>query len=222
MTLQATHDEVRDPRALWWWMRAFVLLTIIGYLLTFVLSGATWGIYARVWIIPVPQAQLIDSVISVTNIVVLGTYVFSIIFTLRVTYRLMKNAHAFGSDEELTSPGMAVGWYFIPVASLFQPPRAVGQIWRAIFRRIGQAEKGSSVIGWWWMSWIVSGLVLTYTSFVFRSTGADPSRDVVENAVFLQTIGYGLRTVAAVLLLVTFGTIVRAQSNLDSIGDTFG
>lgn len=221
MTLHSTQDEVRDPRVLWWWMRAFVLLTIIGYIATFVLSGLTWGIYARLWLIPVPQAELIDSSINIANIAVLATYIFSIIFTLRVTYRLMKNAHTFGSGEELTSPGMAVGWYFVPFASLFQPPRAVGQIWRATFRRIGQPEKGSSVIGWWWMSWIVSGLLLTYTGFAFRAGAAEPSRDVLESALFIQTIGFALRTVAAVFLLMTFGTIVRAQSNLDSIGDTF-
>ncbi|MBI3437149.1 MAG: DUF4328 domain-containing protein [Proteobacteria bacterium] len=219
MTLHSPQNEVRDPRALWWWMRAFVFLTIVGYVITLALSGATWGLYARLWSIPGQAANFIDRGIALTNIFVLGTYIFSIIFTLRVTYRLMKNAHTFGGAEELTSPGMAVGWYFVPIASLLQPPRAVGQIWRATFRRIGQAERGSSVIGWWWMSWIVSGALLTYTGFAFRA--GEPSRDVVESALFIQTIGYALRTVAAVFLLVTFGAIVRAQSNLDKIGDTF-
>ena len=221
MTLHATQGEVRDPRALWWWMRAFVLLTLIGYIATFLLSAATWGIYARLLALPVPQAQLIDQTIALVNVGVLIAYVFSIFFTLRVTYRLMKNAHTFGGDEDLMSPGMAVGWYFVPVASLFQPPRAVGQIWRATFRRIGQIDKGSSIVGWWWMSWIVSGILLTYTSIAFREDLSNASRDAIEVGVFVQTLGFGLRAAAAALLLATFGMLVRAQGNLDSIGDTF-
>ena len=72
---------------------------------------------------------------------------------LRWIYRANKNLHVLSSEPLTFSPGWSVGWYFIPIASLFKPYQAMKEIWSAAHRG---AAGGGSLIGWWWGLWIVS------------------------------------------------------------------
>lgn len=53
-----------------------------------------------------------------------------IIISLFWYYRATKNIHSFGA-KEVTSPTMAVVWWFIPLFNLWEPYRFTQQIWKA-------------------------------------------------------------------------------------------
>jgi hypothetical protein len=54
----------------------------------------------------------------------------SIIVTLLWFYRATDNIHAFGA-KEVSSPRMAVLWFFIPIFNLWKPYLVAQQIWKA-------------------------------------------------------------------------------------------
>jgi hypothetical protein len=218
MTTSDTESRIRDPGGLWAWMRFFVALTNVFYFTAATSSALTWAVVAGILHVTTPQANVIDITFAITVFGCIGLYFISAFCTARVTFRLMKNAHALESDEQLISPGWAVGWYFIPFANLVMPARAVGQIWRTTFKHRGEPEKGSAIIGWWWASWLISGLVLSASDAIARANGTDmPGPELYLALVF----GYALRGICGWLLLAVFGQLVRAQKSMDAVADVF-
>lgn len=219
MAVEAAAGEtrLRDPGPLWAWMRFFVLLTILAYSVASVSGVLTWLVISGVLAVNMAQANVIDAAFSIGVFGTIGLYYLSAFCTARVTYRLMKNAHALGSDrEELTSPGWAVGWYFIPFANLVMPVRAVGQIWRTTFAHRGEPDKGAGVIGFWWGAFIISGIVLMFANFLARDAAEQG-----EGLYAALAAGYILRALAAILLLVVFGTLVKAQKTMSRVAEVF-
>jgi hypothetical protein len=70
-------------------------------------------------------------------------------------YRAMAIAHEIVPSLTI-SPGWAVGWYFVPIASLWKPYEAMSEISE------GSQSGGpnwdevvGSLIGWWWAMWLI-------------------------------------------------------------------
>jgi hypothetical protein len=219
--MDSSDETVRDPGPLWAWMRFFVVVSIIAYVAVCVTSIITLSLYNGLFVMAYEQAQIVDLVFAGAAFGAIGLYLLSAFFTARITYRMMKNAHTFDNNEELISPGWAVGWYFVPFANLVMPARAVGQIWRATFNRRGEPEKGSGVIGWWWAFWIISGIALTIMDGMARRLSDDPLQAEAHSLYTGLAVGYGLRAVTAILLLMVFGTLVKAQRNLGDVARVF-
>ena len=69
-------------------------------------------------------------------------------------HRASGNARALGIDNLPTSPGLAVGYWFIPLMNLIMPPKVVGDLWRASATEAEpetwqDAEVPSWIILWW-------------------------------------------------------------------------
>jgi hypothetical protein len=47
------------------------------------------------------------------------------------TYRASRNAHGFGRVPMNVTPGWAVGYYFVPILTLWKPYQALKEIWQA-------------------------------------------------------------------------------------------
>ena len=56
-------------------------------------------------------------------------------------YRANANVRALGADDMMGSPGLGVGWFFIPLANLFMPYMTVRDIWRASAQAEGLAGR---------------------------------------------------------------------------------
>lgn len=69
-------------------------------------------------------------------------------------YRAMQVAHSLQEDLTIT-PGWAVGWYFVPVASFWKPYQAMREIWDAsVVRPYAGDAGGATLLGWWWAAWL--------------------------------------------------------------------
>ncbi|HST36347.1 MAG TPA: DUF4328 domain-containing protein [Allosphingosinicella sp.] len=80
-------------------------------------------------------------------------------------YRANANVRALGAEDMMGSPGLGVGWFFIPLANLFMPYMTVRDVWRASGRpRDWQGESAPVTILLWWICW-VAGNVLATVSF---------------------------------------------------------
>ena len=97
--------------------------------------------------------------------VVLG--ILAPVFFLVWFHRAAKNVRAFGHDGLEYSPGWCVGWWFIPLAMLWKPYRAMKEVFRASDPEA--VREGSSsewllrpvpaMLGLWWGAWIVSKMI---------------------------------------------------------------
>lgn len=70
-------------------------------------------------------------------------------------HRANKNARALAGDSVALeyTPGWTVGWFFVPVLSLWKPYRAVQEMFRV------SHYDGNGLLGMWWASWILMNVV---------------------------------------------------------------
>jgi hypothetical protein len=91
--------------------------------------------------------------------------------------------HAYANLESLEvrylrfTPGWAVGWFFIPIMSLFRPYQVVAETWR-----MSTEQNSAALVGWWWflfllhnwagwLSYRVSNEAVTMTSYAVEVVG---------------------------------------------------
>jgi Domain of unknown function (DUF4328) len=71
------------------------------------------------------------AVIGLLGLVAMGVSLGTTIVFLLWTYQAAKNVRAFGQRGLEFTPGWAVGWWFVPIASFWLPYKALREIWRA-------------------------------------------------------------------------------------------
>lgn len=71
------------------------------------------------------------------------------------TWRVVGNARSFEPSMNAT-PGWAIGWYFVPVASLWKPYSYLEETWDASSPTM--RRHASTLLRWWWGLWLASGI----------------------------------------------------------------
>lgn len=74
-------------------------------------------------------------------------------------YRINKNTHALTPKAMEFSPGWAVGWWFIPFASLVQPLRVVAELYNANRNPENWRKNIPVLLGLWWTLTIAGTLL---------------------------------------------------------------
>lgn len=88
-----------------------------------------------------------------TGLVSIGSLILFLVWF----YRANANARALGADDLMGSPGLSVGWFFIPIAALFMPYVVMRDTWKASAApRDWQAQPTAPIIGFWWAAWLIS------------------------------------------------------------------
>jgi hypothetical protein len=116
-------------------------------------------------------------------------------------HRATENLWARGYGGLRIRPGLAVGWWFVPIASLFMPCIAMLELDRRSTPD-GLPRHASPVVGIWWAAWIAYSLLPTIGLFV---AALRPFTDLFEG-VDERTTSFDLSPVAhavAPWLLVT-------------------
>jgi hypothetical protein len=112
--------------------------------------------------IPAPTAEAGDARQHVVEIISIGPELLAAIIFLLWVYRASRNAHALCHEKLEFTPGWSLGWFFIPLANLFMPYRAMAEIWRASNRDVHSDYRKSWVsplLGVWWAAFILSGVI---------------------------------------------------------------
>jgi hypothetical protein len=94
---------------------------------------------AREW---VPGVERVA--IGVENVVRWAAIVLFLVWI----YRAARNVRALGREGMTITPGWCVGWFFVPVAMLFMPYRAMGEI-AATSDAQERGQVPTFVLGWW-------------------------------------------------------------------------
>jgi hypothetical protein len=89
-----------------------------------------------------------------------GLGVVTAITYLKWIYRAYKNVRGFGAEGLRFSPAWAVGYYFVPVLSLFRPAQVMSEIWRASYDPRNWARSPGTwlIAAWWTLFLLYSGV----------------------------------------------------------------
>lgn len=137
--------------------------------------------------------------VLLSSLAYLGSFVLAIVFFSIWIHRACANAWAFGQSPMSTTPGWAVGWFFVPFANLVKPFRAMKEIW------FGSDPSGSvaitpGLVGGWWGTWIVSGIVWRISSKIEGS--------------HLEVVAGLLTAISAVLAVLVMTRVAANQRRL--------
>ncbi len=121
-------------------------------------------------------------------------------------FRANRNARALSPRALENSAGWAVGWFFVPIASLWKPYEVMREIYKASRApHDWLTAKNTDIVGWWWGTYILGNAIgLAMKMFV-----------AVHDVLFLRGMGvaaYIAMIIHQTLLLVIVGRIVKWQA----------
>jgi hypothetical protein len=109
------------------------------------------------------EAEGFDGWYNALTLIGLAVLITTAVLFLVWTYRAYRNLLAFGASELTTSPGWAVGSWFVPILNLFRPYQVMKEIWRGSDPATGPTDRRARsdmpvhwALGWWWTFWIVA------------------------------------------------------------------
>ena len=109
------------------------------------------------------EAAAVDDHIAIASSLQFLAFIITAVFFCIWIYRAHKNLLSLNSHNLKYTPGWAVGWFFIPIFSLFRPYQVTREIWKASDPRTDitngttwRNAPGSPLLGWWWALWIIA------------------------------------------------------------------
>lgn len=141
---------------------------------------------------------LVVMLLAITLVVMIGRWI----------YRAGSNVRHLGAKRLTISPGMAVGWYFVPFANLVMPFRAMREIWLASHDPLGWRMGSVGVISGWWGFWLLAGLVHGIGQ---RAYMAVDTLQQLHTTEIISIAGYTLSICANLLFIRVVQGVQRAQ-----------
>ncbi len=117
------------------------------------------------------------------------------------------------------SPTFAVGYYLVPIANIFMPPRVTGLIARITFTAVEAPRNHNATIGWWWGTFLLAALLSNVATVIASSSGAYDHNASFDSAAYESSLSIGIAAwisnfVACYFMLRVFEPLVRAQAGL--------
>ncbi|HWW24317.1 MAG TPA: DUF4328 domain-containing protein [Caulobacter sp.] len=95
-----------------------------------------------------------------------------LVLFLMWVHRTNRNAQTLSTGIEVR-PGWAVGWFFIPFASLYKPFQGLDQTWRvSIDPSRWRVLDTPSLLRWWWGFHLTSNITGSLSNMVGKSEGS--------------------------------------------------
>ena len=135
-------------------------------------------------------------------------YVSTAIVFLTWTYRANRNARALGATEMKFTPGWSVGWFFVPIASLWKPFQVMREIWQTSAEPGNwQGVKTPPLLGWWWALYLVTQ-ILIQVSYRTANTVND-----LGSALFASSVDMVSNMSSMALDVLAFFLITKIATN---------
>lgn len=148
---------------------ALIAISAVGIISTFIevvfLRNIADGAYANVSDAEFyALADANDSRQAIVWLLYFAIFLVAVFTFLMWQYRVRKNADYIGTTDLRFSPGWVVGWWFIPIMSLFRPYQVMKELWQSNYHN--GYEQGESqnlevswLIGWWWGLFLLGGFI---------------------------------------------------------------
>lgn len=160
------------------------------------------------------QAQALDERASYALWTWVGTIVLAAVAFSMWTYRAARNAKFLGAENYTVSPGWAVGYYYVPIVSLWRPYQLITETWKASDPD-GSNDYGvwssTRVPGWilaWWLTWIASGVLDRLAAKQLRQVN---SVDSFVGAHQFNMVSLGVEAISLALCICFVWSLTRRQ-----------
>lgn len=206
----------RETASLWNWLRVLLWAAIVAQLCGAALEGYELSLATPIEQQPDLTLILYGLLALLLGIVGFIVFLLCVVFTLRLTYRLMKNLHAIDTPGMKMSPVWAAAWYFVPFANLYLPRKAVGQIWDQTFALTDDVAPDDIVVTLWWVLWIVSNIASTVSWRMLVDAGGMDEFGPTDPDQYRMSLYVGIFSgltgaASSWFMLRVFGPLSRAQ-----------
>ena len=153
------------------------------------------------------EAQAVADASDARGLLVSFTEVAVFVLTaglaLKWIYDANLNARRLGARGLIFPPGMAAGYYFIPILNVWRPYQAMREIWKASAEPENwEAQKTPVLFPIWWGLWITAG-VLGQVSFRAQTRAEELPELFAANALGIAA------AVAEIALCIAFLLVIR-------------
>jgi hypothetical protein len=158
--------------------------------------------------------QLLQFFVGLGNLLV---YVALVVAFLVWLHRVSKNVPALGNPKSKVefTPGWAVGWFFIPLANLVMPYRAVREVWeksdpaaRTESDVMFTPPSSGGLLLAWWVCWIASNVVSNIAVRLQNGAGTAGAAGALAGVMIFSDL---LDIAAAVLAVLVVRGLDRRQ-----------
>ena len=119
-----------------------------------------------------------------SGLLYLIVYISTAVLFLMWVHRAYKNLQPLGAPRVESTPGWAVGYFFIPIVNLFYPYRIMRELWRKSDPEVQDPDhylalpqSTPAILPLWWAAWLVSSFL---DQLVFRlSMNNDAPSDLI-------------------------------------------
>ncbi|MFL6208860.1 MAG: DUF4328 domain-containing protein [Pyrinomonadaceae bacterium] len=143
-------------------------------------------------------------------------YFATVVAFLLWLHRAYSNLRPLGAKQLNTSPGWAVGFFFIPFANLVKPYQAVREVWRwskpvsagdGVIEGLSfTTDSSAPLVGWWWGLWLTSSVAGNLYYRLSDETGMEDA------APWLGLLNDVMTIIAAALAILMIHSIDRMQT----------
>jgi len=152
------------------------------------------------------SADQILKIFSITKWVQIAIIVPLVIFFCMWVNRCCKNGWLIDAPRMKTTPGLAVGYYFIPVLSLWKPFTTMKEIRNASY---GRNDVLNTTLRLWWFFWLALLSITIIITLIHENAFSPETLSVAEK---LHTVASPIRIILAYLAISLVIGITRAQN----------
>lgn len=215
-------DQLKDPTKLTRWTIGILyahigiaviawIALLVAYVLMLQMPDGGSGDFQRM----LARLHLADQSRVVIGLIQIIIWITSIILILKWIYRMNDNAHQLGAADMEFTPGWAVGWYFVPFASLVKPYQSMKEIWKtSIDPKHWQQQPASALLPWWWFFFLAENIVGRFSGKA--ETDAKTPQELMD-AFDLTQIHLFMLIVACGLLIQIIRKIYQNQTAAASL-----
>jgi hypothetical protein len=198
------------------WRTTVTIVGLIGTVVLGFVQTAASAAFPDVLQHPAPENLGVILLLGVLglamSVVSIATWVFFLIWT----HLAAKNVRAFGHEDLEYTPGWCVGWWFVPIMSLYKPYAALREVFKASDpESVGPTAttpwRASTVPGAmlaWWLVYMANGFVAMAVALANLDLSGKHAAVTVGPASFLPHVLLGI---AAVLLIIIMQQLTKRQ-----------
>jgi hypothetical protein len=162
------------------------------------------------------EAEANDARQNWIALLVVGTFLTTAVVFGMWIYRAHANLHARGARNLRVTPGWAVGYFFIPILSLWKPYEAMKDLWRASQDLYGwHTLRTPILLPLWWMFWLSSIVVGHMSQRLAAQAGSIPE---LYGATWIELLAASARILLCITAYVIVQRIGTFQARLGEPG----
>lgn len=149
-----------------------------------------------------------------------------LIFTLHWFYRANKNIHAFGA-KGISSPAMAVIWWFVPILQLWKPYKVARDIWKISDPKVDTSNSNAwkysghnlNIVRLWWILAILSGVLSVVSAIVYNSNPELPTQNSasISQMLFYSDLLTVFSNISSIISTIYFISMIKQISKWQEI-----